>query len=229
MKQLLLLSLLFLLSKSTFSQDTIVMLSGKLIAAKVLEINSTEVKYKKYEMPDGPDYIEEKSKIKLIRYKNGTIDNMVIVAEKEIPSNPTNPQKPPVTYDFLTADKKKYTYNGAVVGESKMYKIMLSENDPELKGLVKKAKIAKGVQFIGYGAIPAGAICIGAFVSAALADNFATTTSPGSSTQDIVEIYQIEGTVAAVATVALAATGICFSIRHTNLKAKAVKIYNERY
>ena len=63
MKYLFLFSVLLFLSNSNFAQDTIVKLDGSKIAAKVIEINSSDVKYKKFSMPDGPTYVESKTKL----------------------------------------------------------------------------------------------------------------------------------------------------------------------
>ncbi|OFY86623.1 MAG: hypothetical protein A3K10_16685 [Bacteroidetes bacterium RIFCSPLOWO2_12_FULL_31_6] len=74
----------------SYSQDTIHLMSGSSIFAKVAEISSTEVKYKKPDNTDGPSYIELIKDVRSIKYKNGYEDifqNQAEVAKpKEINS-----------------------------------------------------------------------------------------------------------------------------------------------
>lgn len=57
-----------------YSQDTIKMHNGETIAAKVLEVNQSTVRYKKASNMDGPDYVLGKSDIASVRYLNGEVD-----------------------------------------------------------------------------------------------------------------------------------------------------------
>jgi hypothetical protein len=54
------------------AQDTLYTVSGQKIAAKVIEINQTEIKYKKASNLDGPVYVIDKTDVALIEYKNGS-------------------------------------------------------------------------------------------------------------------------------------------------------------
>ena len=56
---------------SMSAQDVITKRDGTDIAAKVLEINPSDVKYKKAENPEGPTYTMARSEILLICYENG--------------------------------------------------------------------------------------------------------------------------------------------------------------
>ena len=76
MKKLLLIFTLF--PYLTFAQDNIILKNGEEINTKIIEINESNVKYKKYNNQDGPLYTISKDKIFLIKYSNG---------EKEILSN----------------------------------------------------------------------------------------------------------------------------------------------
>jgi hypothetical protein len=71
MKHLSILALVFATSYS-FAQDTLYTVSGQKISAKVVEINQTEIKYKKSNNPDGPVYVVDKNDVALIEYKNGS-------------------------------------------------------------------------------------------------------------------------------------------------------------
>lgn len=71
MKHLSILALVFA-TNSSFAQDTLYTVSGQKIPAKVVEINQTEIKYKKANNPDGPVYVVDKTDVALIEYKNGS-------------------------------------------------------------------------------------------------------------------------------------------------------------
>lgn len=71
MKQFLLSSIFLCISYSGYSQDVIVKKDGSTILSKVLEVSSSEVKYKKYSNQDGPIYSISSSNIQVINYENG--------------------------------------------------------------------------------------------------------------------------------------------------------------
>lgn len=56
------------------AQDIIVMRDGSTIISKVLEINKTDIKYKKFNNLNGPTYTVEKAEIMAINYENGDKD-----------------------------------------------------------------------------------------------------------------------------------------------------------
>ena len=67
--------LLFLcVSLVGMAQDVIVKKDGSTILAKVLEVTSTEVKYKKHTNLEGPTYTVSKTEIQSINYENGEKD-----------------------------------------------------------------------------------------------------------------------------------------------------------
>ena len=71
----LLVFLLLLCSASVSAQDVIVKKDGSTILSKVLEVNTADVKYKKFSNPDGPTYTINKSEILSINYENGERDD----------------------------------------------------------------------------------------------------------------------------------------------------------
>ena len=56
------------------AQDVITLKNGTDINALVQEIGDVEVKYKKYDNPNGPNYTLKKTEILIIRYANGSKD-----------------------------------------------------------------------------------------------------------------------------------------------------------
>ncbi len=73
------LSLLFvsIIFQTSFSQDKIYRHNGKIIEVKIIEIGSSEIKYREYNNPDSPIYILETDRIKKIVYENGKEEKFV--------------------------------------------------------------------------------------------------------------------------------------------------------
>jgi hypothetical protein len=84
MKKYLFLLMLLLVTASVFAQDVIVKKDGTTILGKVIEIGTSEVKYKKFSNQDGPTYVINISDLLAINYQNG---------EKEEFSNTTSSEK----------------------------------------------------------------------------------------------------------------------------------------
>ena len=57
-----------------FSQDLITKKSGEDIQAKISEVNQTDIRYTKFDNPNGPIFTILKSDILMVRYANGTKD-----------------------------------------------------------------------------------------------------------------------------------------------------------
>jgi len=74
MKQIQLIIILLLCSSYVKGQDVIVKKDGSTILSKVLEINPSNIKYKKFSNPNGPTYTIEKTEIISINYENGDKD-----------------------------------------------------------------------------------------------------------------------------------------------------------
>jgi len=58
----------------TYAQDNIILRNGEEIPAKVLEVNQTDLKYRKTANPEGPIYTSPLRDVLLIKYANGTKD-----------------------------------------------------------------------------------------------------------------------------------------------------------
>ena len=86
MKKSLLLLLLFLCPVLASAQDVIVKNDGSTILSKVLEITSTEVKYKKFSNLEGPTYSLTKTDVQAINYENGEKDTFTSTESPSIQS-----------------------------------------------------------------------------------------------------------------------------------------------
>jgi hypothetical protein len=62
---------LFLSGSALWAQDTILLTSGEEIAARVTEVGTDRISYKRFSNLDGPVYVIEKHKVFMIRYQNG--------------------------------------------------------------------------------------------------------------------------------------------------------------
>lgn len=76
------LALSLLLANTIFSQDNIIKKNGDEIKSKVIEIGTTEIKYKKFESPNGPTYAISKDEVFMVKYQDGTKD--VLTLHKQI-------------------------------------------------------------------------------------------------------------------------------------------------
>ena len=74
MKKILTLLLSIILANALYCQDILMLKNGDEIKVKVTEINSDNIKYRKWENQAGPTYTTLKSEIFKIKYSNGTQD-----------------------------------------------------------------------------------------------------------------------------------------------------------
>lgn len=95
---------LFLLciAGTVIAQDVIVMKDQSTVMSKVLEITSTEIKYKKWNNQDGPIYSISKSEILSINYENGEVE----IFNNNVSSPTSTYQQPTLRADggFMAAD-----------------------------------------------------------------------------------------------------------------------------
>ncbi|MES2286624.1 MAG: hypothetical protein V4547_13130 [Bacteroidota bacterium] len=164
MKKIFLLSLLTLFCTFSFAQDTIIKSNGDQIFAKILEISTTEVKYKKFNFQEGPIYIESKSNIQLIKYSNGTKEEFQSQQTKtaDIPvENSSDYYSGPVnTNNKIERYGNHFRYQGENISENELHDVLFKSKDKQIMSLTGNAKDAKKLQYIGFGAIPLG---VGAF------------------------------------------------------------------
>ena len=84
------LCLTFIATNSLLAQDIITLKSGEEVKAKILEIGTSDVKYKKFENQTGPSYTMFKSDIFMIKYENGTKDVFANTSPATKPDNNSN-------------------------------------------------------------------------------------------------------------------------------------------
>lgn len=99
MKQLPALIVILLFSNIVFSQDQIIKRNGQVIKAKVIEVGTSEIKYKLPDNIDGPLYAIDKNQISKIIYENGHIDNFT--TDIKDTGNYTGQLRKAIKVDFL--------------------------------------------------------------------------------------------------------------------------------
>ena len=83
MKKFLFLLMLIDASMTTSAQDVIVKKDGSTILSRVIEIGTTEVKYKKWNNQKGPNYTILKSDVQAINYENGEKETFSDVVKQQ--------------------------------------------------------------------------------------------------------------------------------------------------
>lgn len=94
----------FALNISLFSQDLITKKTGEDIKAIVVEVNQTDIKYKRFDNQNGPTFSLLKLDVLMIRYANGT---------KDIFSQ-TEAEQPTATDSKVTLSKENMARKGRV-------------------------------------------------------------------------------------------------------------------
>jgi len=117
------------------AQDFIIKKNGDEIKAKVLEVNSTEVKFKNMNNPDGPLYSVAKSEIFMIKYENG-MKEIISSADQSAPvPAPTYQQNYNTQYSYsvpivpeglqkIEVSGSNYYQNGLRLSNSKLYRLL---------------------------------------------------------------------------------------------------------
>ena len=108
MKKLLLICILFQLAGTLMAQDIITTKEGKDIKAKVLEINSTEIKYLDFENLDGPTYVMNRSEVLIIHYQNGKNE---VFYKDTTENNDSQPYPSPAVTEGMKYRDIKSLYN----------------------------------------------------------------------------------------------------------------------
>ncbi len=200
------------------AQDTIVKRNGEQILSKILEISTTEIKYKKFDFQDGPDFIELKSSIKLIKYTNGSKDEFEfqpVTESAKTKENNTDYYNGPVnTTGKIESTGSRYRYKGNRINELEMHDIVLNSNDPEIALLVKRAKISKRMQWLGLICVPVWGV--GAL--SAVLGGFANEPN-------LVTFGEICG----VAGIAFPLISVHFKLRRNAANKEGLRLYNAKF
>ena len=123
------------------AQDTIVTRNGEKIISKLMEVNPTNVRYKRFDYQDGPLFTLEKQDIKFIVYANGMKDSF----KNYVPPTPIKEKIPAIDLSMQTSGKYYY-YKERRIGEPDMLAIAGKLNDPKINLMIKKTEEKKLIQ-----------------------------------------------------------------------------------
>ena len=225
------LSLLFF--NKTNAQDTIIKKNGDSLIVKVVDINDKEIKYKKFTNIDGPTYIENKSEVKTIKYATGLREEITVIQkqkETELPSErKTEYVAPPEISNKIDGYGNHFVYHNQPINEKEMQTILVATQNGKIITLVQQAQKAKGLQNIGYAAIPFG-------VGATIAIPYWMLCAIGYNNNWGLPYTRSErnkyGAIAALCVVGTItcpiASGV-FSAHKKNCNLRAVQLYNQSY
>lgn len=121
------------------AQDLLVYKNGDEQKVKVLEINTGDVKYKKWDNQQGPTYTVLKSELFMVKYQNGSKD----VFKDETPAAPVLPSTPAVVIPVQPAPVD----NSAAIEQQRR-----QENHDRNMALFRK-KLGKGIGLTAAGGV----------------------------------------------------------------------------
>ncbi len=227
MKQTFLLILFLVLFFNARSQDSIIKKNGDVVIAKVLEIGTSEIKYKRNDIPDGPVYIEYKFNIESIRFANGAKEIFKDEPPAPVATINTAPSyyAPSQMSNQIEIYGNSYTYHHNKIDEKKLYDMLNTSHDKKITGLIENAKYAKTAQYIGFGAIPLGLLGYYFMLRGTGALN-----TPGQSYNGSADPSQLlVGGFCFIAAVACPVASGIFKVKRMRYNRAAITLYNEKF
>lgn len=106
----------------SFAQDTIINKGNEAIVAKIIEVSPSEVKYKRFDLPDGPVYVANKSEVLRIKYANGLVEQFATQPATQTKSNGN------VSPDYILIMVDGTQLKGKLVSETKTEVVLLDNN-----------------------------------------------------------------------------------------------------
>ena len=195
----------FLLPIFALAQDNIVLRNGEDINAKILEINESIIKYKKFDNQEGPIYTILKNEIFYIKYPNG---------DKDIFSNLNSPNND-------RSEKKIFLSAGSV---------FLYENSFENDYFYSTSNFSISS---GIGAFLSKDFVIGASLAITSSNsngNSSTLTAFGPFIRGYIDNFYSEASIALSENVNIASLGLGYQINLTNsISLNPNFIYYNRY
>lgn len=162
MKTLLKLSMIMFLlciAGMATAQDVILKKDNSTILSKVLEINSNEIKYKKWSNQEGPTYSISISEVINIQYQNGNVDKFSNNENVQTQTN-TNSQAvaPLQNKGYMDHKVENLTINGRVLPDEEVRSLLDTQTYQQYLEIKRKAKNQYG---IGIALTAIGAVSIG--------------------------------------------------------------------
>lgn len=215
---------LLFITTVNIAQDIIITTSGDTILAKVLEVNTVEIKYKKFNLLDGPTYSESKSNIQKITYSNGRTEKFAVREFKKDSIKTTADQitKSVDSRNKIELQPYGYKYQGIRISENEMHTILLSTNDKQITDMVGYSKRAKKKQKIGFVALPLAGIGAGLLIGTNM------VLSEHLLPADKIPLNIIAGVFVAGAITCPIISGV-FNHNRIFSNKDAIKLFNQKY
>lgn len=130
MKKILVMMALVIGAVTMMAQDVIIKMNEEKIAAKIIDISSTEVKYLEASMPDGPTFVLSTDEIATIIFSSGQVkvykhnEKASVVVQNDL------------NQSMIFRTGNKYTYNGVTM-KGDVYAKFLKNNNAEAYNLYK--------------------------------------------------------------------------------------------
>lgn len=204
------------------AQDTLLMTCDQVITGKIIDMNNPKkIGYKRLDQLDGRIYYQKRKEVQLVKFNGGTMQE--ITTHYRLNTPPPALSGKPLVNPHFSKRPYGYSYNNIPIGQNDMFHVMLQQHDAQLQPIIVKAKIARGLENIGYAAIPITLIDLLLFQIQN--DRYGRDDpGPGPTRQVLNQQYTALGVAGA-----LVGASITSAICYHQLKRKAVKIYNEKY
>jgi hypothetical protein len=216
---------------SSHAQDTLAKSNGDKVLVKVLEINPGEIRYKRFNNPDGPQYSISKADVKYIVYSNGireSFENSKPVETAVPPSSGQNQivivrtQDPdPEEASTLRIEGNHYRCRGHVLSPSDVIELTAKQKNPQLHLLAIQTQRFQAYQY-GLGA--GGLILAIAGGIVAISPNLFSLGSTNATTN---HDHYVAGLALAELGLACETASLCFKIERKHRARKLVDAYND--
>lgn len=147
-------------SSYTFAQDLIVKKDGSVIQAKVIKVGTSEVEYKKWSNPDGPQYSITIADILAINYKNGdkeTFDNVSASRNNQAAKTQTEGQQNVIQIQTEDLSHEVKVANDEMIAKlNEPVELLINEKD---KKDIGKKEVKSAIAC--FGASPKSVLCDG--------------------------------------------------------------------
>ena len=155
-------ALLIFLSVQSQAQDTIMKANGNLIAAKILEVGTNAISYKKYGYMDGPMFVVDKKEIAYVKYADGQREDFLVNnnaltnGQKAVLDTNLIKQNEAQKMEMLTTSGMnkievmdgKFTVNGQKASRKDVNRLLEKFKNPAITIPLKAAKTTKTIQKI---------------------------------------------------------------------------------
>lgn len=208
------------------AQDTIYKRNGEIISAKVLEINTKEISYKRADLLQGPLFIINKNEIKKIKYVTGTIDSFKVVIVEPIIIKPKNDFNTQYNNQQIAYGPRKgvYRYQNHNISDKKLFMIAQEKNliwkDPNITYLIASSKQFKSLQYLtgNMGVVIGG---IGLFGCLIAVEN--------NSSQNDNVITAVVALASVAVIVSSQVASVSFKLKRIKRADQVVELYNQYY